>query len=346
MYGNRLANTRVALLAEITRARYEGAGILEHKSRMDSLHMKLTEAGNPIPNSLYLNFFVNSLPEEFDVLVNMVNYDLDTVEEVVSNIRQMEIKKSLHTEHKGTAFATQKRAHVVRTPRNVQGATENSERRSKTRSGGCFNCREHGHWARNCPKRKRGFSTHQDRKKVKMNPDRDSKDPPGKAPTTVRGLFSAIEMSLFFHKNEISHRCYIDSGTSGHFVPHIEYLHDFLPFPAPKTITTTSGAQVQSKGAGTMKIKVKNGKSEFIGQIPHVQWVPDIYTCLLAPTQLIKDRFCINLHESSCTILDSNNRQLTSVHEVGNIYPVDLAIVQSSTAMSTGLELTPEDLQE
>ena len=97
----------------------------------------------------------------------------------------MEIKKSLRTEPEGTAFANQKRAHVVRTPRNVQGANENSERRSKTHSGGCFNCGEHGHWARNCPKRKRGFSTHQDTKKVKMNPDRDSKDPPGKAPTTV-----------------------------------------------------------------------------------------------------------------------------------------------------------------
>ena len=94
--------------------------------------MKLTEAGNPIPNSLYLNFFVNSLPEEFDVLVNTVNYDLDTVEEVVSNMHQMEIKKSLCTEHKGTAVATQKRAHVVRTLCNVQGATENSKRRSKT----------------------------------------------------------------------------------------------------------------------------------------------------------------------------------------------------------------------
>ena len=184
MYGNRLANTRVALLAEITRAHYDGAGILEHKSRMDLLLMKLTEAGNPIPDSLYLNFFVNSLPEEFEALVNTVNYDLDTVEEVVSNIHQMEIKKSLRTEHEGTAFATQKREHVVRTLSNVQGATENSERRRKTHSGRCFNCREHGHLARNCPKRK-SFSTHQDMKKVRMNPDRDSKKPPGKVSTTV-----------------------------------------------------------------------------------------------------------------------------------------------------------------
>ena len=86
MYGNRLANTRVNLLARITHACYGGAGILEHKEKMDSLRRKLKEASNFISNSLYLNFFINSLPEEFDVLVNMVNYDLETVEEVLSNI--------------------------------------------------------------------------------------------------------------------------------------------------------------------------------------------------------------------------------------------------------------------
>ena len=73
MYGNRLANTRVTLLAGISHACYGGAGILEHKAKMDSLRRKLT-------------FFINSLPEEFDVLFNMVNYDLETVEEVLSNI--------------------------------------------------------------------------------------------------------------------------------------------------------------------------------------------------------------------------------------------------------------------
>ena len=80
-YGNRLANTQAALLVEISHIQYDGAGILEHKSKMDALCMKLTKAGNPIPDSMYLNFFINLLPEE-----------LDTVEEVVSNLRQVEMK--------------------------------------------------------------------------------------------------------------------------------------------------------------------------------------------------------------------------------------------------------------
>ena len=71
---------------KITHIRYDGAGILEHKSKMDVLHMKLTEARNPIPDSMYLNFFINSLPEEYDPLVSTVNYKLDTVVKLLRSL--------------------------------------------------------------------------------------------------------------------------------------------------------------------------------------------------------------------------------------------------------------------
>ena len=118
------------------------------------------------------------------------------------------------------------------------------------------------------PKGRRA-SAHQDTKKVRMNLDCDIKDPSGKALITVPSLFLAIETSLFLGKNEISHCCCIDSGASGNFVLNIEDLHDILPFLVPRTITRASASQVQSKGARTMKIKARNSRSEFIGQIPH-----------------------------------------------------------------------------
>ena len=65
--------------------------------------MKLTEAGNPIPDSMYHNF-INLLPKELDPLVSSVNYELDTVEEVVSNLHQVEMKQGLHTTAEGSAF--------------------------------------------------------------------------------------------------------------------------------------------------------------------------------------------------------------------------------------------------
>jgi hypothetical protein len=264
VYGSRLANTRAALLAEITRIRYDGvSGILEHQNKMDMLRMKLTEAGHTIPESLYLNFFINSLPEEYDSLVNTVDFELDSVEEVVSKLRQMEIKKGLRMVDTETVFASQKRAQRQRPPRNAQGAGDNTDRRSKVHSSTCYNCGERGHWARNCPKKKRGSNIHQETKN-RTHPDSENKEATGRNPT-ARGLFVALETSLFLGDEEVSRRFIVDSGASGHFVPEIAHICDFIPFAVPKSITTATGMKVQEMGEGTMKIKVRNGSSTFVG---------------------------------------------------------------------------------
>ena len=48
------------------------------------LYMKLREAGHPVLEPLYLNFFINSLPKEFNVSVNTIDHDMDLVDKVVS----------------------------------------------------------------------------------------------------------------------------------------------------------------------------------------------------------------------------------------------------------------------
>ena len=65
-----------------------------NKSKMDALCMKLIEAGHPVPEPLYLDLFINSLPEEFDVSVNTIDYDMDMVNKVVSSL-QIETKRGL-----------------------------------------------------------------------------------------------------------------------------------------------------------------------------------------------------------------------------------------------------------
>ena len=130
--------------------RYDGAGILEHKSKIDALHMKLTKAGNPIPDSMYLNFFINSLPEEYDPLVSTVNYKLDTVEEVVSNLSQVEMKQGLHTTAEGSAFAVTKakpqKGKQDRAPQTpAQGARGGMPKKNSGCTSKCYNCGGQGH---------------------------------------------------------------------------------------------------------------------------------------------------------------------------------------------------------
>ena len=96
-------------------------------------------------------------------------------------------------------------------------------------------------------------------------------------------------------------------------MPKIEDLHDFVPFPNPKSFTAANGAEVQSKGLGTVKIEVSNAGHKDVVEVPHVQWVPNIYTHLFSPGQLIKDGFVVNLHNNGCTIRDPAKRILAEV---------------------------------
>jgi hypothetical protein len=72
---------------------YDGTGIIKYKSQMDSIRLKLLEAGHVITDANYLSLFMSTLPEDFDIMSMTINYDSDTVEEVVNKLQQVEIRK-------------------------------------------------------------------------------------------------------------------------------------------------------------------------------------------------------------------------------------------------------------
>jgi hypothetical protein len=149
---------RALQLGEITHIQYDSSGIMEHKSRMDSLHLRLIEAGHPLLEPLYLSFFVNTLPEEFDAISNTIDWDNDTVEELVSNFHQVEIRKGLCTTTEGSAFvvATKKQQQKPGSTSastsqgasqgTLQGAKGSMLKKSSGCSGKCYNCGVQGHY--------------------------------------------------------------------------------------------------------------------------------------------------------------------------------------------------------
>ena len=75
---------------------------------MDTLRLKLIQAGQTIKDSDYLTIFMSTLPDEFDHMATMINYKEETVDTMVSKLREIEMRKAVRPGFaEASAFTTQ-----------------------------------------------------------------------------------------------------------------------------------------------------------------------------------------------------------------------------------------------
>jgi hypothetical protein len=103
-------------------------------------------------------------------------------------------------------------------------------------------------------------------------------------------------------------------------------------YSTPKNIQTASGAYVQAKGIRTLRFRAEDRGGKFVGEVPNVEWTPDVKVCLLNPGQLFKDGYDVSLAKDGATVIDPNQRTVMQVRERGNVYPFDLLTLESPTA--------------
>lgn len=151
-YGVAQEGIRAVLFSQLTSLRYKpGTPIQNHQLKMEELRAKLKDAGQDITDEQFLSYFLNTLPSEYDALVTMVDYSTDKVNTVVGRIRQMELRREMHSEEQNvkpgdTAFV------------GKDGKSKNpGDEKKKRQAGKCHNCGKKGHWAKECrgPKREK-----------------------------------------------------------------------------------------------------------------------------------------------------------------------------------------------
>jgi Pol polyprotein, beta-barrel domain len=187
-------------------------------------------------------------------------------------------------------------------------------------------------------------SQQKEAKKDSFSGDQDKSK--GSSPSRAQCLFSAIETSMFLGESPVTWCYFIGMAASGNFTPKIEDLHDFKPFTSVRSFTAANGAEVQSKGEGTIMIEVSNCRHNYTIDNPHIQWMPDIFTHLFSPGQLINDGFTVNLHKEVCTVKDPVNWLLADIHDT---YPANFSIIQPHSSLlivQVVVEPTVKELDE
>jgi hypothetical protein len=162
--------------------------------------------------------------------------------------------------------------------------------RGTTQTGQCYECNEIGHWARNCLRRR----TVSNQLNLQNNqPGEQSKGSNGGTGTTgmACGLFLVMHVAKGKQLEGETVKYYLDSGVSGYYIPEIEHLHNLRMHSTPKNIQTASGAYVQVKGVRTPRFQAEDASGWFIGEVPNIEWTPEIKVHLLNPGQLFKDGF-------------------------------------------------------
>jgi hypothetical protein len=149
--GMRLVNSRATLMSELVRMQYDETGVIDYKAR-NLIKLKLLEASHQ-----RYGLFMGTLPEEFDVVSRAINYNVDTIEDVIDKLRQIEIGEAFNPVIMNVWFFLCIKRNTWNEVPTARGrhTVRSSSSRSIALSDMCYECGEHGHRVVNCSKRKK-----------------------------------------------------------------------------------------------------------------------------------------------------------------------------------------------
>ncbi len=102
-YGAQQTGIQSVISAELTLAKWDGmTPINKHRDHMKTLRTRLADTGLVISNVQFYNYFVNTLPVEFDMIVAVHNPAPDySVETLCERSRAIELRKGLRNAKNG-----------------------------------------------------------------------------------------------------------------------------------------------------------------------------------------------------------------------------------------------------
>lgn len=178
--------------------------------------------------------------------------------------------------------------------------------KSNNRSVTCNFCKKPGHMAKNCYKKKSSNSgDHHDESRANKSQG--------------RGLY----MSFAMQKDLSDTDWYLDSGASGHFTKHKDWLSNITEVRETITVADNSKLTAEAKGDVYVSIVINGVISETV--IRNVLYVPGMCTNLLSVVQITNDSKLVNFDSKGFTITNQKTGEIIAagVRE-NNLYKLDV----------------------
>lgn len=282
----------------------EGSSVEEHLKHMKELTDQLTAVGAPISEEDQVVTLLGSLPKSYNTLVTALEARTDQPR--LSYVQQALIREEMKLKVLGSGSANPRAQFTCskRKPTKKQSYEQQSQRIK------CYNCREFGHYARNCPKRS-----------VRAEKSHDNHA------NTAEEENEEVEVQIIDNVFAAGPRCspsdkwFIDSGASSHMTWKGELLSNYEEFDVPEKVRLGDGRTVEAYRVVTiqmdMTFKVNESKC---CKLENVLYVLKLATNLFSVRAATSKGSSVKFGPSKCWIMNRNGQLCGSGKLVGKLY--------------------------
>ena len=309
---------KVRLRQQYYSCRFQSGGnMLEHISHLRSLHDQLKEMGVSIDDTELAMTLLASLPEEFKALITALdavgedNLSFEKVKDMLLNDADRSLD-TFYAKKSEDAFSARRSMGHKRGKQGhgPSGPVNNEVKYDKPFRGTCHNCKEKGHFARDCPKKlpKDNSQRGNMRSKASANCAEDN-DP-------VQFIY---EEALITSDQVNNCEWIIDSGATQHMTFEKDSLSDYVEFKQPCIVNLGNNATIFAYGKGTYRLVADLEDSAQHIALHDVLYLPDLNKNLLSFRAMTKLGASVDFEGNVCRI--SRNSKLLAVGEMqGKLY--------------------------
>ena len=287
----------------------EGTSTEKHLKHMKELTDRLAAIGAPIAEEDQVVTLLGGLPKGYSTLVTALESRGDDL--TLNYVQQALVHEERKMQERGRSKPDdQKRDSAL--------VGDSKGRRFKPRNKPiCFNCRQRGHFQRDCLNARKG---------------------PHKAETVAEEATESESengTNAFTAGKDRSHRgrWLVDSGASSHMTWDKELLTDYQEFETPEKISLGDGRQVDALGAGNVHFKMLFRVSQpKMSVMYRVLYVPQLaYNLFSVRAASSKGNF-LKFGHSRCWIRDRDGKLCGMGTMVDKLYQLDCEVIPSAEA--------------